>query len=264
MKAKKTEARFFRIIIPTYNGKEFLPRMVETIRGQSIDDYHLIIVDDQSTDGMTPEVAESLKPDLLIRMERKGYAAGARNEAMKYFTDDAYTLWFDDDDILIDDDALKKLKECAEANNLPDIVRFNFIKTALSTGLRGRHHDRYPDPITPADICKEVQWGMPWTKAVRSEKCVEFPEWLSVDDCFQHIMQCDVCETAAVVHDDLYEWLVRDNSTTTSVVNVRRDSGFYLEVGTLMRMREQMRHEWAKEAIDARIAWIKRRKLVGG
>ena len=264
MKDKKTEARFFRIIIPTYNGKEFLPRMVETIRGQSIDDYHLIIVDDQSTDGMTPEVAEGLKPDLLIRMERKGYAAGARNEGMKHFTDDTSTLWLDDDDILIDDDALKKLKECAEANNLPDIVRFNFLKTAISTGLRGRHHDRYPDPITPADICKEVQWGMPWTKAVRSEKCVEFPEWLSVDDCFQHIMQCDVCETAAVVHDDLYEWLVRDNSTTTSVVNVRRDSGFYLEVGTLMRMRENMRHEWAREAIDARIAWLKRRNLVGG
>lgn len=260
----KKNNKFFRIIIPTYNGGEFLPRMVETIRRQSIDDYHLIIVDDQSTDKASVEVSKALEPDLLIEMDRKGYAAGARNEGMKHYTGDKYTLWFDDDDIMIDDDALKKLKKCAEANDYPDIIRFNFLKTALSTGMRGRHHDRFPDPITPADICKEVQWGMPWSKAVRSDKCVEFPEELAIDDCYQHIMQCDVCETAAVVHDDLYEWLVRENSTTTGKVNVRRDSGFYLEIGMLMRKREHMHHEWAKEAIDARINWIKRRKLVGG
>ena len=254
-------SKFFRIIIPTYNGGEFLPRMVETIREQSCQDYHLIIVDDISTDGKTPKVIKSLKPDKIIAMERKGYAAGARNEGMKYYTSDKYTLWFDDDDILIDVDALEKIKQCAIDNNYPDIIRFNFIKTALSTKLRGRHHDRYPDPITPEDICKEIQWGMPWTKAVKSELCVEFPEELSVDDCFQHIMQCDVCETAAVVHDDLYEWLVRENSTTTSSVNVRRDSGWYLEIGMLMRRAEQMKHQWAKEACEMRIHWIKQRYL---
>ena len=102
---------------------------------------------------------------------------------------------------------------------------------------------------------------MPWTKAVKSELCVEFPEELSVDDCFQHIMQCDVCETAAVVHDDLYEWLVRENSTTTSSVNVRRDSGWYFEIGMLMRKAEQMKHVWAREACEMRINWIKQRYL---
>jgi hypothetical protein len=90
---------------------------------------------------------------------------------------------------------------------------------------------------------------------------VDFPEELAVDDCFQHIMQCDVCETAAVVHDDLYEWLVREESTTTSKINVRRDSGFYLEIGMLMRKREHMIHDWARQAIDARIQWIKSRYL---
>jgi glycosyltransferase involved in cell wall biosynthesis len=254
--AVSTKNKFLRVIIPTYNGGEWLPRMVETIRNQSIDDYHLIIVDDQSTDKKSSKIAESLKPDLLITMDRKGYAAGARNEGMKYFTGDKYTIWLDDDDILIDEDAFKKIKECAKANNYPDIIRFNFRKTALSTGKRGNHHDRYPDPITPADICNEVQWGMPWTKAVKTDKCVNFPEELAVDDCYQHILQCDICETAAVVHDDLYEWLVREDSTTTSEINVRRDSGFFLEIAMLMRNRENMRHEWAKTAVDARIRWI--------
>ena len=82
MSVKKTEKRFFRIIIPAFNIAELLPRMVESIRRQSCQDYHLIIVDDQSTDD-TWAVIQKLKPDLALQMDHKGYAAGARNEAMR-------------------------------------------------------------------------------------------------------------------------------------------------------------------------------------
>ena len=74
--------------------------------------------------------------NIALQMDRKGLAAGARNEGMKYCKGDAYTLWLDGDDELIDDDALQKIKDCAESNKMPDIIRFNFLKTRLSTGLR--------------------------------------------------------------------------------------------------------------------------------
>ena len=86
---------------------------------------------------------ESLRPDLAVRMTYKGYAGGARNEGMRHFTEDRYTLWLDDDDVLIDGDALKKIRDCAEGNGFPDIIRFNFLKTRLSTGLRGDSLQRY-------------------------------------------------------------------------------------------------------------------------
>lgn len=249
---------FLRVIIPTYNGGEFLPRMVECIRNQTMKDYHLVIVDDMSTDGKTQDVIKSLKPDKAIMMERKGYAAGARNEGMKYFTEDLYTYWVDDDDRLMDDYVFERIRNNAEANNYPDIIRLNYIKTRLSTGLPGNHHDRYREPITPADICRDVAGGMPWSKVVKSEKCVDFPEDLLVDDCYQHIMQCDVCETASVIHEDCYEWLVREGSITTKKVSVMRESGWYLEIAKLMRQKEFMIHDYAREAIDLRIAWIRR------
>lgn len=255
MSNKKSEKRFFRIIIPAFNIAELLPRMVESIRRQSCRDYHLIIVDDQSTDD-TWAVIQKLKPDLALQMEYKGYAAGARNNGMKHFRDDAYTLWLDGDDELIDDDALQKIKDCAEANDRPDIIRFNFLKTKLSTGLRGNHHDRYPDPITPKDIALDIRAGMPWSKAVKTELCVEFPEDLLIDDCYQHIFQCDVCETAAVIHDDLYEWLVRAGSSTTAP-SMFKESGYYLEIAKLMRNEDELKHSWAKEAARQRIEWIK-------
>ena len=249
---------FLRIIIPTYNGGKFLPRMVECIRKQTMQDYHLVIVDDMSTDD-TWDIIQDLKPDKAVRMERKGYAAGARNEGMKYFTDDLYTFWVDDDDRLMDDYVFQRIKSNAEDNYYPDIIRLNFIKTRLSTGLPGNHHDRYKVPITPADICRDVSAGMPWSKVVKTKKCVDFPEDLLVDDCYQHIMQCDVCDTASVIHEDCYEWLVREGSITTTKVSVMRESGWYLEIAKLMRQKEHMIHDYAREAADLRIAWIKKR-----
>ena len=251
---------FLRVIIPTFNGGEFLPRMVECIRKQTMEDYHLIIVDDISTDGKTWEIVKSLKPDKAIRLKKKGYAGGARNEAMKYFKEDLYTVWLDDDDILLDDHVFDWIKQNAEKNDNPDIIRLNYRKTALSTGKPGLHHDRYPDPITPADICKDVMRGMPWTKAVKTEKCVDFPTDLIVDDCYQHIMQADVCETASVIHEDCYEWLVRDGSITTKK-SVMKESGWYLEIAKLMRQKEHYIHDYAREAADLRIAWIKKNRL---
>ena len=249
---------FLRVIIPTYNGGKYLPRMVECIRKQTMQDYHLIIVDDISTDD-TWDIIKSLKPDKALKLRKKGYAGGARNEGMKYFKDDLYTFWLDDDDVLMDDHVFEWIKENAEQNDYPDIIRLNYIKTTLSTGLPGKHHDRYPDPITPADICKDIIRGMPWTKVVKSEKCVDFPTDLIVDDCYQHIMQCDVCETASVVHKDCYEWLVRDGSITTTKNSVMKESGWYLEIAKLMR--NTYIHDYAREAADMRIAWIKKNRL---
>lgn len=249
---------FLRVIIPTYNGGKYLPRMVECIRKQTMQDYHLVIVDDISTDD-TWDIIKSLKPDKAVKLRKKGYAGGARNEGMKHFKEDLYTFWVDDDDVLMDDHVFEWIKENAEQNDYPDIIRLNYIKTTLSTGLPGKHHDRYPDPITPADICKDIIRGMPWTKVVKSEKCVDFPTDLIVDDCYQHIMQCDVCETASVVHKDCYEWLVRDGSITTTKNSVMKESGWYLEIAKLMR--NTYIHDYAREAADMRIAWIRKNRL---
>lgn len=251
---------FFRVIIPCYNGGKRMAPMIESIKAQSCQDYHLIIVDDQSTDDSL-EVVQEYSPDKVISMDHKGYAAGARNEGMKHYKSDKYTLWLDDDDVLIDNDAFKKLKQCAIDNDYPDIIRFNWIATRLSTGMRGNHHDRFPSVETPKSICQEIYGGMPWSKAVKTSKCVEFPECLAIDDCYQHIMQCDVCETAAVIHDDLYEWLVRTDSLTTAGINVFRDSGWYLEIAMLMRQKEHYIHDYARAAADMRIAYIKRKYL---
>jgi glycosyltransferase involved in cell wall biosynthesis len=65
-----------------------------------------VIVDDLSTDD-TWEVIKKLKPDKAVQVESKGYAAGARNKGMEFYKGDTYTMWLDDDDILIDDEVFQ-------------------------------------------------------------------------------------------------------------------------------------------------------------
>ena len=46
------------IIIPTYNEEEYLPKLLDSIKSQSFDDYEIIVADANSTD-KTREIAES-------------------------------------------------------------------------------------------------------------------------------------------------------------------------------------------------------------
>lgn len=251
---------FLRIIIPTYNGGKRLPHMVECIRRQTMTDYHLVIVDDMSTDD-TWEVVKSLKPDKAVKMKRKGLAGGSRNEGMKYFTEDLYTYCVDDDDQLLSDHVFEWIKENAEQNNYPDVIRLNFIKTRLSTGMPGNHHERYTDHETPESSCLDIMNGMPWTRVIKTEKIVPFPEGLLVDDCYQHIKQFDEVDTVSVINEDCYEWLVREGSITTTRDTPKWLSGWYKEISMLLV--ETFKHDYAREAARRRIEWIKTRMIRG-
>lgn len=52
------------IVIPTYNRKEYLRELLDTIHAQTIKDYEILVVDDNSTDG-TKEFIEGISSDNL-------------------------------------------------------------------------------------------------------------------------------------------------------------------------------------------------------
>jgi len=62
------------IVVPTYNEKDNLPMLVESLFKLNIEDLHILIVDDNSPDG-TGEIADEIKgktPDRVSVLHRKG------------------------------------------------------------------------------------------------------------------------------------------------------------------------------------------------
>jgi GT2 family glycosyltransferase len=76
------------IIVPVYNGMEFLPRLFDSISRNTTSPYHLIIVDDCSTDpGVAPLLARvaSERPNtVLLRNEENMGFVGSVNLAHRY------------------------------------------------------------------------------------------------------------------------------------------------------------------------------------
>jgi glycosyltransferase involved in cell wall biosynthesis len=56
---------FFSIIVPTYNEELLLPKLLESVRQQTLQDYEIIVADDSSTD-LTQQIAEQYGAVLLV------------------------------------------------------------------------------------------------------------------------------------------------------------------------------------------------------
>lgn len=89
------------VVVPTYNGEDFLAECLDSILGQTFADFELICVDDGSTDGAPALLDEYASKDgrmRVLRQENQGVSA-ARNTGMSAARG-TYLLFFDDDDWL--------------------------------------------------------------------------------------------------------------------------------------------------------------------
>ena len=89
------------IIIPTYNAQNYLPKLLESVKNQSIKEYELIVIDSSSKDN-TVEIAKEFTNNIIIIPQSEFDHGGTRTKAGKiakgdiliYLTQD--TLPYDD------------------------------------------------------------------------------------------------------------------------------------------------------------------------
>jgi glycosyltransferase involved in cell wall biosynthesis len=99
-----TDAPFFTIVIPVYNGGFFLHRCLQALAGSTFQDWELLVVDDGSTDG-SAGLAKTFGAGVLETTGRIGPAAarnlGARSARGQY-------LYFIDADCAVHPDTLAR------------------------------------------------------------------------------------------------------------------------------------------------------------
>lgn len=114
------------VIMPVYNGEDYLEESVDCILNQTLDDLELICVDDGSADNSLAMLNDFAAKDKRIRVfhqENRGGGA-ARNVALRHASGE-YVYFMDADD-RIEGDALEKLYDLCQKKQL-DFVIFKAI-----------------------------------------------------------------------------------------------------------------------------------------
>jgi len=130
------------VVTPVFNGTEYLPQLIDTLRKQQRVPDEVIIVDDGSTDdssAMADRLGAGLPRLQVVRQENQGQAV-ARNVGMRHATG-RYLTFLDVDDWL-DPSAYATLVGMAEDEDLD-----------IAIGNAWNHYEgRKPDSLVYADV----------------------------------------------------------------------------------------------------------------
>lgn len=98
------------IIIPTYNRKDMVIRLIKSVLASTYKNIEIIVVDDASVDGTADAVKRTFANNKSIRVVRNKinlFAAGSRNEGTRHSKGE-YLFYVDDDNVL-DKNAINEL-----------------------------------------------------------------------------------------------------------------------------------------------------------
>lgn len=246
----------FSIIIPNYNNAEWLDKLFESIYSQTYKDFDIIFVDDLSTDNSL-EIMRKWRHEAdrfngvfyVEKLRQKRWNGGARNAGMIY-TRRPYVLFIDSDDCFADEHCLEEIAKVITDNNYPDLVRLSyyFCKDGNEFLVDLGHQTTVEQIVNNENVAC-------WTKCVKTEKLVEFPENTLMEDVVQHIKQMDVVDTIAATSKGIVKWN-RNNANSCSNNNELQDgkwrSSLYRYFADLLDIR--VSRPECQAQLDKRIA----------
>ncbi|BAQ65149.1 glycosyltransferase family A protein [Geminocystis sp. NIES-3709] len=146
----KLKQLFASVIIPVYNGEEFLGEAIESIIKQNYQPLEIIIVDDGSTD-KTAEVAYKFKDVAKYIYQQNAGASSARNTGIKIAQGDL--IAFLDSDDLWTPNILKSYVDFLQNNPQVDIVQGHLQNFRIENDLQTNSiNKKFGKPRLPFNI----------------------------------------------------------------------------------------------------------------
>lgn len=176
--------RRFTVFTPTYNSRETLPRVWESLKAQTLTDFEWLVVDDGSTDGTAARVqrwiGEATFPVRYLCQENRGKHR-AFNRAVKAAKGALFTC-LDADDACVPE-ALEKLNRAWES--IPEEKRKTFSGVTVhclddSGRIVGRRFPEYCMDAIPGELNRRYdirgeKWGFYRTDILRRFPFPEMP-----------------------------------------------------------------------------------------
>ena len=218
------------IVIPVYNVAEYLQTCIDSILANDCRDWEVILVDDGSTDGISPQICDenaARHPELIrvIHQPNKG-PGGARNTGLEAAKGEY--LFFVDSDDTIAPKALETLRR-AVGETHSEIYTFQMAS----------HEGK--GVYTPMEICPSVNgpftlaerpevllsqpaiWARLWRRDLFMNMGIRFPDkaWYG-EDLRTVTKLMALASSIEVLSDCLYFYLIRPGSIMRSE-NIERN-----------------------------------------
>lgn len=236
---------YFKIVIPNYNNGEWIEKCLSSVLNQTYQDFHIVVVDDASTDNSLEVIKKLMNNKItVIPSNVKLWNGGARNKGLEYPLESKYTLFLDSDDWFYENTTLEELHKFIEENNEPDCINLSYN---CLVGDSVHYQELVRDSVK--DLVSSVYVAC-WTKCIKSEKIVKFPENTLMEDVVQHIAQADKIETIVSYRTPVVCWN-RNNLNSCSRVenqdcqNGKWQSSMYRYAADLMDL--QVEHDYCEE-----------------
>lgn len=248
----------FSIIIPNYNSEKWIEKLLQSILEQTYTDYEVIVVDDMSEDRSVEIVEKYVKKYVkkfekrlkIIKLKEKRWNGGARNVGVENARG-KYILFADCDDWFYANNCLEEIAKCIEQNNEPDLVRLSYYFVDIGEG-------KVPLKEKSLEELTHSIFVAPWTKCVKRELFVPFPENTLIEDVVQHIAQMDVIENFVLCSTPIIVWNRRNKEAISANGRVynkesKRYTSIYRNLADLMDLR--CKHDYCEKRRQARIAF---------
>lgn len=255
----------FCIIIPNYNndhgnieGKTFLQKCIESVLNQTYKNFEIIIVDDMSTDTSVETIEKYCNryegKIKLIKNIRKRYNGGSRNVGIEYaqrFKEFDYYVMLDSDDFFVDENVLQKIND-----NLWDcelmLLGCEMIFPDGTTQTKINEYNNYKDFF----ICDNKTWCTAWSRVIRKDKIVYFPESTLMEDRTWAYEQADnvSLENVRNLKEVCYVW---NRLNTTNSVSLTRgnmwEASMWKHIGEQYMLLERLKHKEMIPILEERI-----------
>lgn len=195
------------VIVPVYNVEQYLPKCLDSLVNQTIDDYEIILINDGSPDN-SQKIIDDYKERYPGIIKSVIVENGGQGRARNFGIDMAKGeyIGFADSDDWVDTAMYEKLYNAAKREDA-DIVTCDAQARSPDGGIEYLYTAQYRDPMCVS--------GSVWNKLFRRSFVgdIRFPEGLWYED-FEFVLKLMLrSERVAQVHESLYFYRVSPDST---------------------------------------------------
>ncbi|MFI8622106.1 glycosyltransferase family 2 protein [Marinomonas sp. NPDC078689] len=215
------------VIIPYYNSKESLSRLLDSI--PIFEAIEILVINDHSDD-ISDVIAKHGSAFLYEQVEGKKWAGAARNLGLKHARGE-YILFADADDYFLDG-FFSLVSEYFESGK--DVIYFSPTSIKVN-GESSKRHLRYEELVknyvSAQDLAIKYRFHVPWSKLFRRrfllENSIQFDEVIASNDVVFSLKSSVLAESVAADQRSIYCVVESDSSLTKIKSEEVLDSRFY-------------------------------------